>query len=86
MHTKETLLSSQINLYVEEFKPKIPDGGWGWLVVFGCWFINLVSDGVGSTFGLLNIEFLNEFKASNSATSFIGSLFLSVPLLAGKSI
>lgn len=81
--TKETLLSSQINIYVEEHKPKIPDGGWGWLVVLSCLFINLVSDGVGSTFGILNMEFLNEFNASNSATSFIGSLFLSVPLLAG---
>ncbi|XP_050298256.1 monocarboxylate transporter 14-like [Anthonomus grandis grandis] len=81
--TKETLLSSRINLYVEEAKPRIPDGGWGWLVVFGSLFINLVSDGVGSTFGILNIQFLQEFEASNSATSFIGSLFLSVPLLAG---
>ncbi|XP_030763172.1 monocarboxylate transporter 14-like [Sitophilus oryzae] len=81
--TKETLLSSKISLYVEETKPKIPDGGWGWIVVAGCFFINLVADGVGSTFGLLNVEFLNEFKASNSATSLIGSLFLSVPLLLG---
>jgi len=81
--TKETLLSSKVSLFVEENKPKIPDGGWGWLVVFDCLFINLVSDGVGSTFGILNIEFLEEFKASNSATSFIGSLFLSVPLIAG---
>ncbi|XP_060522459.1 monocarboxylate transporter 12-like isoform X2 [Cylas formicarius] len=62
---------------------QIPDGGWGWLVVFASFFINLVSDGVGSTFGLLNIEFLHEFETSNSATSLIGSLFLSVPLLAG---
>ncbi|KAL1497870.1 hypothetical protein ABEB36_008757 [Hypothenemus hampei] len=81
--TKETLLSSKVNLFVEQTKPKIPDGGWGWLVVFGCLFINLVSDGVGSTFGILNIEFLQEFKASNSATSLIGSLFLSVPLILG---
>ncbi|CAG9767224.1 unnamed protein product [Ceutorhynchus assimilis] len=81
--TKETLLSSRINLFVEAAKPKIPDGGWGWIIVLSSLFINLVSDGVGSTFGILNIEFLNEFKASNSATSFIGSLFLSVPLLAG---
>lgn len=81
--TKETFLSSTISLFIEENKPKIPDGGWGWSVVFASLFINLVSDGVGSTFGILNIEFLNEFKTSNSATSFIGSLFLSVPLLAG---
>ncbi|XP_066259708.1 monocarboxylate transporter 14-like [Euwallacea similis] len=81
--TKETLLSSRISLFVEETKPKIPDGGWGWLVVFSSLFINLVSDGVGSTFGILNIKFLEEFETTNSATSFIGSLFLSVPLLAG---
>ncbi|XP_076263872.1 monocarboxylate transporter 14-like [Rhynchophorus ferrugineus] len=80
---KEAILSSKISLYVEETQQSLPDGGWGWLVVIGCFFINLIADGVSSTFGLLNKEFLEEFKASNSATSLIGSLFLSVPLLAG---
>ncbi|KAJ8957423.1 hypothetical protein NQ318_004903 [Aromia moschata] len=80
---KESILSSQISLYVEEAKPKIPDGGWGWFVVLAAFVINAVSEGIIFTFGLLYIEFLNEFGASKSATSWIGSIFMAVPLLSG---
>ncbi|CAG9864854.1 unnamed protein product [Phyllotreta striolata] len=80
---RESILSSQISLFVEKTSQKIPDGGWGWLVVLASFVINMLSDGVGFTFGLLYIEFLNEFGASKSATSWIGSLFMSLPLIAG---
>lgn len=81
---KESILSSNLSLYIEKQKPKIPDGGWGWIVVAASFLINMISDGVGYTFGLLYVEFLHEFKASKSATSWIGSLFMAIPLLAGK--
>lgn len=81
---KESIISSEISLYVAEMKPQIPDGGWGWLVVLACFYINMISDGVGFTFGLLYIEFLHEFNASKSATSWIGSLFMAIPLIAGE--
>lgn len=81
---KESILSSTLSLYIEKAKPKIPDGGWGWLVVAASFLINMISDGVGYTFGLLYVEFLYEFKASKSATSWIGSLFMAIPLIAGK--
>ncbi|KAJ8933232.1 hypothetical protein NQ314_014148 [Rhamnusium bicolor] len=80
---RESLISSQVSLYVAEMKPKIPDGGWGWFVVLACFYINMIADGVGFTFGLLYIELLQEFGASKSATSWIGSLFMSIPLIAG---
>ncbi|CAH0564857.1 unnamed protein product [Brassicogethes aeneus] len=80
---RESVISSQVSLYIKTKNPKIPDGGWGWWVVFAAFIINMVSDGVCLTFGLLYVEFLHEFGASNSATSWIGSLFMAVPLLAG---
>ncbi|KAG5889293.1 hypothetical protein JTB14_031940 [Gonioctena quinquepunctata] len=80
---KESILTSQINIYVDEAKPKIPDGGWGWMVVFAAFVLNTISEGVSFSFGLLYIEFLNEFQASKSATSWVGSLFLALPLIAG---
>ncbi|KAJ8957427.1 hypothetical protein NQ318_004907 [Aromia moschata] len=80
---KESIISSEVSLYVAEMKPSIPDGGWGWLVVLACFYINMIADGVGFTFGLLYIEFLHEFEASKSATSWIGSLFIAIPLIAG---
>lgn len=81
---KESILTSQISLFIEKEKPNIPDGGWGWLVVLACFVINLISDGVSFIFGLFLIELVNEFQSSNSAISWIGSMFMSLPLIAGK--
>uniref|UniRef100_A0A1B6MQ51 Major facilitator superfamily (MFS) profile domain-containing protein n=1 Tax=Graphocephala atropunctata TaxID=36148 RepID=A0A1B6MQ51_9HEMI len=67
----------------EEGKPKIPDGGWGWVVVLSSLVISMIADGISFSFGLLFLEFLKEFHASKSATSWIGSLFMAVPLMAG---
>ncbi|XP_017892522.1 uncharacterized protein LOC108632440 [Ceratina calcarata] len=67
----------------EEIKPKVPDGGWGWVVVLASLVISMIADGVSFSFGLLYIEFLQEFGASKSKTSWIGSLFMAVPLLSG---
>ncbi|KAJ8679658.1 hypothetical protein QAD02_015445 [Eretmocerus hayati] len=64
-------------------KPKIPDGGWGWIVVLSSLCISMIADGVSFSFGLLYIEFLYEFEESKSTTAWIGSLFMAVPLLSG---
>lgn len=64
-------------------KSKIPDGGWGWMVVLASLILSMIADGISFSFGLLYVEFLNEFGASKSTTSWIGSLFMAVPLLSG---
>ncbi|VVC86588.1 unnamed protein product, partial [Leptidea sinapis] len=61
----------------------IPDGGWGWVVVLSSFVISMIADGISFSFGLLYMEFLDEFKASKSTTAWIGSLFIAVPLLSG---
>ncbi|XP_045497460.1 monocarboxylate transporter 9-like [Colias croceus] len=68
---------------VEVPKAKIPDGGWGWVVVFSSFVISVIADGISFSFGLLYMEFLEEFKASKATTAWIGSLFIAVPLLSG---
>uniref|UniRef100_A0A1B6DDB5 Major facilitator superfamily (MFS) profile domain-containing protein n=1 Tax=Clastoptera arizonana TaxID=38151 RepID=A0A1B6DDB5_9HEMI len=88
---KDVDLESIISSHESEFddsdeiesKPKVPDGGWGWMVVLASFTICLIADGISMSFGLLYSEFLNHFGASKSATSWIGSLFMAVPLLAG---
>lgn len=64
-------------------KVSIPDGGWGWVVVLSSFVISMIADGISFSFGLLYIEFLEEFQASKSTTAWIGSLFIAVPLLSG---
>lgn len=64
-------------------KPEIPDGGYGWVVVFASLVVSLIADGISFSFGLLYTEFLVYFGASKSKTAWIGSIFLAVPLLSG---
>lgn len=78
---RESFLTSTISIFVDGNHLVLPDGGWGWLVVMSSFFINLVSDGITCCFGLLYIQFLEEFGASKSATSWIGSLYVAVPLV-----
>ncbi|CAH0564856.1 unnamed protein product [Brassicogethes aeneus] len=63
--------------------PKIPDGGWGWMIVFASLILSMIADGISLSFGLLYVEFLHEFGSSKSTTSWIGSLFMAVPLVTG---
>lgn len=63
--------------------PKMPDGGYGWVVVFASLMISLIWDGLSFSFGLINTELLAYFGESKSKTAWISSLFFSVPLLMG---
>lgn len=62
---------------------KIPDGGWGWVVVIASLVISMIADGISFSFGLLYLEFIDHFGESKSKTAWIGSLFMAVPLLSG---
>lgn len=71
---------SSIGQY-SEAKP--PDGGWGWMIVFASFIVNLIADGITFSFGVIYVEFLNYFNEGKSKTAWIGSLFMAMPLLSG---
>ena len=52
----------------------IPDGGWGWVIVFGSFMISLLTDGFSYTSGVFYEKFLKEYKESEAVTS----IFVSV--------
>lgn len=62
---------------------KAPDGGWGWVVVFASFMINMIADGITFSFGIFNVEFLKYFGDSKGKTAWIGSIFMASPLLSG---
>lgn len=62
---------------------RAPDGGWGWVVVFASFMVNLIADGVTFSFGVIYLEFVKYFGEGKSKTAWIGSLFAAIPLLSG---
>lgn len=64
-------------------KSAIPDGGYGWMIVFASLAIQLIIDGIAFSFGLIFTELLNYFEESKTKTAWIGALFLAVPLMSG---
>lgn len=63
--------------------PSPPDGGYGWVIVFAAFMINLISDGISFSFGILYTELLDYFGESKSLTSWVGSLFYGTCLIGG---
>lgn len=63
--------------------PSPPDGDYGWIIVFAAFMINLISDGISFSFGILYTELLNYFEESKSLTSWVGSLFYGSCLMGG---
>lgn len=68
----------------EEFSEKQAlDGGYGWVIVFASFLINMIADGITFSFGIFNVEFLKYFGDSKGKTAWIGSIFMASPLLSG---
>jgi len=64
--------------------PPALDGGWGWMCVFGCWFMHFLLGGFGRSFGVVYVEMLNRFECSATTGSTLGGLFTAVRMGAGK--
>lgn len=83
LSTSMTLAGDAVDAETEHKKPRIPDGGFGWVIVFASFTISVIIDGIAFSFGLIYTELLNYFKESKTKTAWIGAFHLAVPLLAG---
>ncbi|XP_035212567.1 monocarboxylate transporter 12-like [Stegodyphus dumicola] len=63
--------------------PKPPDGGWGWVIVFCSFMIQLISFGISLVFGIYYVEFLRYFGESNGATSWVLSIMNAMTFCVG---
>ncbi|ETN61667.1 monocarboxylate transporter [Anopheles darlingi] len=72
--------NSSLEAYAEA---RPPDGGWGWVVCFASFMVNLIADGVAFSFGVMYIELLSYFGEGKGKTAWVGSLFMAMPLLCG---
>ncbi|VDO34676.1 unnamed protein product [Haemonchus placei] len=63
--------------------PYSPDGGWGWMVVIGTFFIHVVADGFTYSFGVLVDTLMKEFNSDNTVVALIISLLAGFTLGSG---
>ncbi|XP_078065981.1 monocarboxylate transporter 5-like [Mustelus asterias] len=60
-----------------------PEGGWGWVIVFDLFAINVLAMGILKSFGILSAVLQETFQASMEQISWIGSIMSCVRLTAG---
>lgn len=61
-----------------------PDGGWGWVVLLATIMVLALTLAFPSCMGIFYTDLQNDFHASNSLTSWVPSIMLSVLHAGGK--
>lgn len=61
------------------------DGGWAWVMVLSSFFVHILVMGSQMALGVLNVEWLEEFRQSRSLTAWVSSLSMGITLIVGMS-
>lgn len=63
-----------------------PDGGWGWVVLVATILVLALTLAFPACIGIFYLDLQEEFKASNSETSWVPSIMTSVLHAGGKDV
>lgn len=72
------------NVSQSSAKPLVPNGGYGWIVVFGGFIVFMVFSGFNSAIGLIYIEITENWGVAKENLQWIGSLQIGIAFLMGK--
>jgi hypothetical protein len=64
--------------------PKVPDGGYGWVITFIGFMGNVLVSGVNYSFYLVQESLMKSLKVEEMNASIVGSLYITFNFLAGK--
>lgn len=73
-------------VFQEPTPPVPPDGGYGWVIVFCGFMVNLLVDGMCYMGGMLYIELLEYFQQPKGKTQWVHTLVPAVYLLTGPFV
>ncbi|XP_064115765.1 monocarboxylate transporter 2-like [Macrobrachium nipponense] len=65
---------------------RLPDGGWGWVVVFGASLILVLVDTMGQCFGIIFSTFLLHLETTTTMTAWIFNLFSFIWSMTGPPL
>lgn len=71
---------------MEDSRRYYPDGGWGWMVVFGSFMIHVIADGIAYSFGVFVEDLKDYFDCSSADVGMIGSLMLGFTWGTGELV
>lgn len=69
---------------LKTLKRVVPDGGWGWVVAAASCVLQFLYNGTCFTFGIIFVDLIRYFEASQAVTSWIGSIQMALLNLTGK--
>ena len=52
----------------------VPDGGWGWMVVFGCFITHVFLGGFNRSYGIMYMYIRSRFHTSAAIAAWIGGI------------
>ncbi|XP_045183012.2 monocarboxylate transporter 12-like [Mercenaria mercenaria] len=84
--TTEVADENEVFIETDDSKRKAPDGGWGWMIVFGCLLMRTVTGGFTRSSGLFYVKFSEKFGESAAKTAWVTSLSVTVRLLIGPCV
>ncbi|CAC5357033.1 unnamed protein product [Mytilus coruscus] len=73
----------ECNVVIESAHVTVPDGGYGWLVVFSSYMVHFIIGGVERSAGLLYLQFLERYKESAALTAWLCGVASGVRLMLG---